>query len=112
MVSSPTKKEMESVRKTICHKKSFKLSNFAYHFVSQHANVNYDFSRFCIEIFVTDEIGNVKVNSVQEALHQMQTMTEAAIFTIGQSRTFSYGKIRPSADYRSRSRLLNLKKYI
>ena len=34
-----------------------------------------------------------------------QAMTVAAIFTIGQSRTFS-------ADYRSRSRLLNLKKYI
>ena len=35
-----------------------------------------------------------------------QTMTEAAFFTIGQSRTIGYGKIRPLADYRSRSRLL------
>ena len=34
-----------------------------------------------------------------------QTMTEAAFFTIGRSRTVGYGKIRPLADYRSRSRL-------
>ena len=33
-------------------------------------------------------------------------MTEAAIFTIGRSRIIGYGKIRPLADYRSRSRLL------
>ena len=38
-----------------------------------------------------------------------QAMTEAAIFTIGRSRIIGYGKIRPLADYRSRSRLLNLK---
>ena len=36
-------------------------------------------------------------------------MTEAAIFTIGRSRIIGYGKIRPLADYRSQSRLLNLK---
>ena len=41
-----------------------------------------------------------------------QAMTEAAIFTIGRSRTIGYGKIRPLANYRSRSRLLNLKKCI
>ena len=35
-------------------------------------------------------------------------MTEAAFFTIGQSRTIGYGKIRPLADYRSRSRLFIL----
>ena len=40
----------------------------------------------------------------------MQAMTEAAIFTIG--RTIGYGKIRLLADYRSRSRLLNFKRYI
>ena len=33
-------------------------------------------------------------------------MTEAAFFTIGRSRTIGYGKIRPLADYRSRSRML------
>ena len=38
---------------------------------------------------------------------KIQTMTEAAIFTIGRSRTIGYGKIRPLADYWSRSRLLN-----
>ena len=38
-----------------------------------------------------------------------RTMTEDAIFTIGRSRTIGYGKVRPLADYRSRSRLLNLK---
>ena len=37
-----------------------------------------------------------------------QTMTEAAFFTVGRSRTIGYGKIRPSADYRSRSRLFIL----
>ena len=35
-----------------------------------------------------------------------QAMTEAAFFTIGRSRTIGYGKIRPLADYRSRSRML------
>ena len=30
----------------------------------------------------------------------LQTMTEAAIFKIGRSRTISYGKIWPLADYR------------
>ena len=38
--------------------------------------------------------------------------TEAAIFTIGQSRIIGYGEIRPLADYRSRSRLLNFKRYV
>merc|ERR1711997_77009 len=33
-------------------------------------------------------------------------MTEAAFFTIGRSRTIGYGKIRPLANYRSRSRML------
>ena len=37
-----------------------------------------------------------------------QAMTEAAFFTIGQSRTIGNGKIRPLADYRSRSRLFIL----
>jgi hypothetical protein len=32
-------------------------------------------------------------------------MTEAAFFTIGRSRSIGYGKIRPLANYRSRSRL-------
>ena len=41
-----------------------------------------------------------------------QAMTEAAIFLIGRSRIIHYGKIRPLADYRSRSRLLNFKRYI
>ena len=41
-----------------------------------------------------------------------QAMTEAAIFTIGRSRLICYGKIRSLADYRSRSRLLNFKRYI
>ena len=36
----------------------------------------------------------------------LQAMTEAAFFAIGRSRTIGYGKIRPLADYRSRSRLL------
>ena len=31
-----------------------------------------------------------------------QAMTEAAFFTIGQSRTIGYGKNLPLADYRSR----------
>ena len=43
------------------------------------------------------------------ALYPKQAMTEAGFFTIGRSRTIGYGKIRPLADYRSRSRLLNLK---
>ena len=38
-------------------------------------------------------------------IYHNQTMTEAAFFTIGRSRTIGYGKIRPLADYRSRSRL-------
>ena len=37
---------------------------------------------------------------------QSQAMTEAAFFTIRRSRTIGYGKIRPLADYRSRSRML------
>ena len=44
--------------------------------------------------------------SNQEMLRIQQTMTEAAFFTIGRSRTIGYGKIRPLADYGSRSRLL------
>ena len=41
-----------------------------------------------------------------------QAMTEAAIFTIGRSRIIGCGKIRPLANYQSRSRLLNFKRYI
>ena len=36
-------------------------------------------------------------------IDQVQAMTEAAFFTIVQSRTIGYGKIWPLADYRSRS---------
>ena len=41
--------------------------------------------------------------SNQEMLRIQQTMTEAAFFTIGGSRTIGYGKIRPLADYGSQS---------
>ena len=36
-----------------------------------------------------------------------QAMTEAAIFTSGRSRIIDNGKIRPLADYQSRSQLFN-----
>jgi hypothetical protein len=38
---------------------------------------------------------------VDRQIIKKQTMTKAAFFTIGRSRTIGYGKIRPLADYRS-----------
>ena len=55
------------------------------------------------------KLGNFE--NIQEILSEYdvsvtQAMTEAAFFTIGRSRTIGYGKIRPLAGYRSRSRML------
>ena len=58
---------------------------------------------------VNDFISVLEHNLIEHG-DEDQTMTEAAFFTIGRSRTIGYGKIRPSVDYQSR--LLNLKTYI
>ena len=62
--------------------------------------------QFCPLLFHTERPDN----SRESVLDRNQTMTEAAIFTIGRSRIIGYGKIWPLADYRSR--LLNFKRYI
>ena len=54
---------------------------------------------FCFLLSMENRVFAVAIR--QEVFYYK--MTEAAFFTIGRSRTIGYGKIRPLADYRSRS---------
>ena len=56
-------------------------------------------------LLISPFIIEVSTMEVHFFMSHYQAMTEAAIFTIGQSRIIGYGKIRPLADYRSQSRL-------